>query len=134
MTDVPVLADEPYKSHTRPDVVDWFLRQILDMQGLCMDYLFDYQGLVLTLNEERDFAMAFKFYMCHRTFKKCKVRDHGPLTCKDNGVAHEQCNLILRKRNKVPLFFHNYRGYDWHLLLWGLPHSQISTSTSSARE
>ena len=51
VTDVPVLSDEPYQSHTGPDVVDWFMRQMLDLQGWCMDYLFDYQRLVMTLND-----------------------------------------------------------------------------------
>ena len=31
VTDVPVLADEPYQWHTCPDVVDWFMRQMLDL-------------------------------------------------------------------------------------------------------
>ena len=26
VTDVPVLGDEPYQSHTGPDVVQWFIR------------------------------------------------------------------------------------------------------------
>ena len=49
--DVPVLADEPYQSHTDAYLVDWFRRQMLNLQARCMDYLFDYQRLVMTLND-----------------------------------------------------------------------------------
>ena len=116
-TDVPVLADEPYQSHTGPDVVDWFMRQMLDLQGRCMDYLFDYQRLVMTLNDERNFARAFECYICHRPFNQDKVRDHDHLTGKYRGAAHERCNLILRKTYKVPVLFHNFRGYDSNLIV-----------------
>ena len=90
------------------------MRQILDRQGRCMDYLFDYQRLVLRLNEERDFAMAFECYICHHPFNKEKGRDNDHLTGKYRGAAHEGCNLMLRKTYKVPVFFDNFRGYDWH--------------------
>ena len=33
VADVPVLADEPYQSHTGPDMVDSFMRQMLDLAG-----------------------------------------------------------------------------------------------------
>ena len=33
VTDVPVLADGSYQSHTGPDVVDWFMRQMVDLGG-----------------------------------------------------------------------------------------------------
>ena len=60
VTDVPVLPDEPYHSHTVSDVVDWFMRQMLDLEGWCMDYLFDYQGLVMRRKDERNFPRALE--------------------------------------------------------------------------
>ena len=38
VTDAAVLADEPYYSHTWPDVFDWIMRQMVDLEGRCMDY------------------------------------------------------------------------------------------------
>ena len=67
-TGVPVLADELYQWEIWKDEVDRFRRQMLDLQGRCMEYLFDYQGLVMTLNEERNYTRAFESDICHRPF------------------------------------------------------------------
>ena len=43
-----------------------------------------------------------------------KVRDHCHVTGKFRGAVHWSCSLQLTK--KVPLIFHNLRGYDSHLI------------------
>ena len=93
------------------------MRQMVDLQARCMDSLFDYQRLDMTLNDERNFARAFECYSCHRPFNKDKVRDLDHLTGKDRGAAHDGCNLMLRRKYKVPVLFHNFRGYDSHLIV-----------------
>ena len=48
------------------------------------------------------------------------VRDHCHITGVFRGAAHQSCNLnyrIIPKRWKLPIFFHNLRGYDGHLLI-----------------
>ena len=57
-----------------------------------------------------------------------KVRDHDHLTGSYRGAAHSRCNLQLRKQYKFPVFLHNFRGYDAHLITMGLdffPQSDI---------
>ena len=103
LTDLPVLADEPYQSHTGRGVVDWLMRQILDLEGRCMDYLFDKQRLVMTLNVERQFALAYECYIWHRPFNNDKVRDHDHPTNRYRGAAYERWNLMLQKTYKVRL-------------------------------
>ena len=93
---------------------------MLDLEGRGMVYLDDYQRLVMTMNDERNFARAFECYICHRPFNKDKVRDQEHLPGDYRGAAQERCNLMLRKRSMVPVFFHNFRGYDSHLIVWGL--------------
>ena len=48
------------------------------------------------------------------------VRDHCHFTGAFRGAAHQSCNLeyaINKKRYKLPVLFHNLRGYDAHMIM-----------------
>ena len=45
-----------------------------------------------------------------------KVRDHCHVTGEYRGAAHSKCNLKARTNYKIPVFVHNLKGYDAHLL------------------
>ena len=58
---------------------------------------------------------------------KDKCRDHDHLTGEYRGACHNICNLSLRYKVNVsnqqfyaPVFFHNLRNYDGHLLISGI--------------
>ena len=44
------------------------------------------------------------------------VRDHCHVTGKFRGAAHWSCNINLQLTKKVPIIFHNLRGYERHLI------------------
>ena len=51
---------------------------------------------------------------------KDSVRDHDHMTGKYRGAAHNECNFKLKLKPKtmpIPVFFHNLKGYDSHLLM-----------------
>ena len=129
VTAIPELADEPYQSYTGADVVDWFMTKLLDLQERCLALLFDEQRLKMKQADWRAFNSAQICYLCRKPMPpNDKVRDHDHITGMYRGAAHNQCNFILRKTYKIPVFFHNFRGYDSHIIVWGLknyPNIQI---------
>ena len=44
-----------------------------------------------------------------------KVREHCHVAGKFRGAAHYDCNIHFQLTKKVPVIFHNFRGYDSHL-------------------
>ena len=45
-----------------------------------------------------------------------RVRDHCHVTGEYRGAAHNSCNLRAKTSYTVPVFVHNLKGYDAHLL------------------
>ena len=58
-------------------------------------------------------------WICNKLFDvgDNKVKDHDHITRKYRGSAHWSCNIILKLTKKVPVTFHNLRGYDSHLIM-----------------
>ena len=48
------------------------------------------------------------------------MRDHCHISRRYRGAAHSSCNLKLRHQIKIPVFFHNFPGYDSHLIIQAL--------------
>ena len=80
----------------------------------------------LTREEKREYKSASKCYLCKKDFTgipdqfgftDIKVRDHCHLTGKYRGPTHQSCNMNYQIPKKIPLFFHNLRGYDSHLII-----------------
>ena len=48
------------------------------------------------------------------------MRDHCHITGKYRGSAHKSCNFKLQispEKIKIPVIFHNLRGYDSHFII-----------------
>ena len=78
--------------------------------------------LVITDNDQLCFRLMDKCHICNKkhTDKDVRIRDHCHLTGKFRGSAHQECNLRLRIKPediKVPVVFHNLRGYDSHFIM-----------------
>ena len=66
--------------------------------------------------------MLRKCHICGKKYtnKDIRVRDHCHITGQYRGSAHEECNLKLRissKKFKLPVIFHNLRGYDSYFIM-----------------
>ena len=78
--------------------------------------------LKMTDDDELCFRLEEKCHICNKKYtdKDIRVRDHCHITGKYRGSAHQECNLKLRvnpEEIKIPVIFHNLRGYDSHLLM-----------------
>ena len=76
----------------------------------------------LTARQQEDYKTATRCYICQQLFqnneiKGPKVRDHDHITGFFLGAAHRQCNLERPVNFQIPIFFHNFRGYDAHLIV-----------------
>ena len=112
----------PYEEHFGKDVCQWFLRRLVELESICLDVLYDSKRLVMLSSEESDYQAARLCYLCSKEFegKNIKVRDHDHVTGRFRGAAHQRCNLLLRRQYKIPIFLHNFRGYDCHVLIAAL--------------
>ena len=72
------------------------------------------KNLIITVEEEEKFQLANKCWICDKLFDTIdeKVRDHCHISGKFRRAAHFSCNA-----KKVPVIFHNLRGYDSHLII-----------------
>ena len=81
---------------------------------------YSYAKLTMTAQEHRHHFYASACFMCETLFSAPnvkKVREHDHVTGKYRGAACQDCNTKMRlKRNVLPIFFHNLRNYDSHLL------------------
>jgi hypothetical protein len=73
-----------------------------------------------------DYDSASVCHICKKPFdadyewQQKKVKDHDHITGQFRGAAHNSCNLNFRFNPEIPIFFHNLRGYDSHMIIQGV--------------
>ena len=70
----------------------------------------------MTNEDEEIYNNSHICWICKEELNTDKVRDHSHVTGKFRGAAHNQCNLKLRIPRKLPVIFHNLKGYDGHIV------------------
>ena len=75
------------------------------------------KNLIMTEEEEHLFEESNNCWICKKLIDNDeKVRDHCHVTGKFTGAAHWDCNINFQLTKKVPVIFHNLKGYDSHLI------------------
>ena len=59
--------------------------------------------------------------------KEKRVRDHCHLTGVFRGAAHPECNLQRKLPDRIPVFFHNLKNYDSHIIIKNMHESIFSS-------
>ena len=72
--------------------------------------------LIMTTKDEEIYNNSQIWWTCREDLNTDKVGDHRYITGKFRGAAHDQCNLKLKIPKKLPIIFHNFEGYDGHII------------------
>ena len=77
------------------------------------------KNLIMSEEEEHLFQQSNSCWICKKLLDNDeeKVRHHCHGTGKFTGKAHWNSNINFQLTKKVPVIFHNLRGYDSHLIL-----------------
>ena len=108
-----------YKSYIGSDAAFVFLKTVLKESYRCrnmIDKIFK-KKMVITPEQEVEFQATKDCSICSKELGEDRVRDHDHVTGLYRGAAHNICNLKYRITWKVPVVFHNLRGYDSHLIM-----------------
>ena len=78
--------------------------------------------LKMSNDDEQEFKKSTRCHICDKKYTEedVRVRDHCHITGVFRGSAHQNCNLKLKikpEEMKIPVIFHNLRGYDSHFIM-----------------
>ena len=115
---------KPIQLYRDEKAVYKFMEKMLKEVKYCKNIMkkhFD-KPLKMTKEDEEKFEKAKECHICDKKYteKDIRVRDHCHITGKYRGSAHQECNLKLRinpEEIKIPVIFHNLRGYDSHFIM-----------------
>ena len=98
-----------------------FLEKMLEEVSYCKNIIkqkFN-KPLKMTNVDEEQFKKADKCHICGILYndKDIRVRDHCHITGLFRGSAHQDCNLSFKLTGKIPVVFHNLRGYHSHFIM-----------------
>ena len=107
-----------YYSYFGIDCTTWFVNRMVTLEKIASKYFKTNLELEMSQEEEVQFQLAEECWLCDNPLDDTKVRDHDHLTGKYRGAAHNICNINCKQRSSsfVPIFFHNFSGYDCHLI------------------
>ena len=115
---------KPIQLYRGEKAVYKFMENILEEVKYCKRVMKKYfnKPLRMTEENEQEFKKGTTCHICDKKYteKDIQVRDHCHITGKFRGSAHQECNLKLRinpKEIKIPVIFHNLRGYDSHFIM-----------------
>ncbi len=102
------------------NAVDHLLKNLVAEEKTILQKLREVKPMKLTKDDRETFRTAIDCHICEKPLGADRVRDHCHITGKFRGAAHSVCNLNFRFRPRIPVMFHNLRGYDAHLIMQGL--------------
>ena len=98
--------------------INKFIKRVINQNKRIKEIISNHfnEELIMTTQDEEIYNNSKNCCICNEELKTDKVRDHCHITGKVRGAAHNQCNLKLKIPKKLPIIFHNLKGYDGHLI------------------
>ena len=110
--------ESKYYSYFGTECTKWFVNKMFTLEKNASKNFKTNLESEMSQEEEVQFEQAEECWLCENPLDDTKVRDHDHLTGKYRGAAHNICNIQGQQRSSsfVPIFFHNFSGYDCHLI------------------
>ena len=132
---------KPTKIYRGEMAIHKFMKDMLTEVKYCKKVVETHftKPLEMTDEDEESFQKAEECHICKKPYTKSdvkvrndevrnvkvikvdvrnvKVRDHCHVTGKYRGSAHVDCNLNFKLTHKIPVVFHNLKGYDSHFIM-----------------
>ena len=97
-----------------------FIKAILEEHKYCKKIMKKHinKNSIMTEEEEHLFQESNNCWICKKLIDNDdeKVKDRCHVTGKFRGAAHWNCNINFQLTKKIPVIFHNLKGYDSHLI------------------
>ena len=115
---------KPTKIYRGEMTIHKFMKDMLDEVKYCKKIAKNHftKPIEMTNEDKESFRLAKECHICkipygaNDNFNNI-VRDHCHVTGKYRGSAHEFCNLNFQLTDKIPVVFHNLKGYDSHFIM-----------------
>ena len=112
---------KPLELYRGEGAVNKFMKRMLEEVKYCKKIKREHfnQDMIMTRDDKNDFITAKKCHICDGEYAETdiKVRDHCHVTGMYRGSAHQACNVNFKLTDKIPVIFHNLRGYDSHFIM-----------------
>ena len=115
---------KPIQLYRGENAVYKFMENMLEEVKWCKKVMKKYFNIPLKMSKEDEqaFKKSTRCHICDKKYTEedVRVRDHCHITGVFRGSAHQDCNLKLKMKLeeiKIPVIFHNLRGYDSHFIM-----------------
>jgi len=107
----------PLVKYRGPNAIYKLLEQLQTYEKQMIEIIKTNKEMIITSEQENEFKTALNCHICGGELKKDRVRDHCHITGLYRGPAHYACNINYKYSLNIPVFFHNMKGYDSHLII-----------------
>ena len=106
------------RQYRGPNAVVEFIQQLQKDGEMLGSIIAKTQPLEWQDGQEAAHNAATHCHICTKVINENKVADHDHMYGTYRGAAHLECNSIYTyKKEKIPVVFHNLRGYDAHHII-----------------